>query len=74
MSKSGPSTTTERTLRVWQPRTDRELAAEDAGVIERNVAGFFAVLREWSRAEQQQTQPPDTSTSPINTPDQEFNK
>ena len=74
MSKPGPSTMTEHTLRVWQPRTDRELTTEDGREIERNVAGFFAVLREWSRAEQQQTQPPDTSTSPTNSADQEINK
>jgi hypothetical protein len=57
-----------------RPRTDHELTAEDAGVIERNVAGFFAVLREWSRAEQEQDEPPGTSVSSINSTDQEINK
>lgn len=74
MTRQNKKTANADTLRVWQPRTDRELTTEDGREIERNVAGFFAVLREWSRAEQQQDEPPDTSTSPTNSADQEINR
>ena len=40
-----------RTLKVWQPRTGRNLTDEDARQIAENVTGFFAILAEWSRAE-----------------------
>jgi hypothetical protein len=40
-----------RTREVWQPRLGRELSGEDARQIVENVAGFFALLAEWSRAE-----------------------
>ena len=74
MTRQNKKTANADTLRVWQPRTDRELTTDDGREIERNVAGFFAVLREWSRVERQQTQPPDTSTSPTNSADKEINK
>jgi hypothetical protein len=39
------------TREVWQPRLGRDLSPEDARRIVANVAGFFSVLSEWSRAE-----------------------
>lgn len=39
------------TLQLWQPRVVRELSREDARQITENIAGFFLVLAEWSRAE-----------------------
>lgn len=41
----------DRTREVWQPRLGRDLSREDARQIAENVAGFFAILAEWSRAE-----------------------
>ena len=41
----------DRTRRVWQPRTGRNLTDEDARQINENATGFFALLAEWSRAE-----------------------
>ncbi|MGH6893811.1 MAG: hypothetical protein ACREEP_16300 [Dongiaceae bacterium] len=41
----------DRTRAVWQRRLGRDLSCEDARHIAKNVAGFFAVLAEWSRAE-----------------------
>ena len=41
----------DRTRKVWQPRTGRNLTNEDARQIAENVTGFFAILAEWSRAE-----------------------
>jgi hypothetical protein len=41
----------DRTRQVWQPRIGRELSREDARQIAENVAGFFGLLAEWSRAE-----------------------
>ena len=40
-----------RTRQVWQLRLGRDLTDEDARQIMHNVAGFFGVLAEWSRAE-----------------------
>jgi hypothetical protein len=40
-----------RTLQVWQPRLSCDLSSEDARQIAENVAGFFSVLAEWSRAD-----------------------
>jgi hypothetical protein len=74
VTRQNKKTANADTLRVWQPRTDRELTTEDGRVIERNVAGFFAVLREWSRAEQEQDEPPGTSVSSINSTHQKINK
>ncbi|GAB2178317.1 hypothetical protein [Dongia sp. agr-C8] len=42
---------TDRTRQVWQSRLGRNLSHEDARQIAENVAGFFALLAEWSRAE-----------------------
>jgi phage terminase large subunit-like protein len=74
VTRQSKKTANADTLRVWQPRTDRELGIDDIREIERNVAGFFAVLRDWSRAEQEQDEPPGTSVSSINSTDQEINK
>ena len=41
----------QRTRQVWQPRIGRDLSSEDARQIVENVAGFFAVLADWSRSE-----------------------
>jgi hypothetical protein len=41
----------DRTIALWQPRVGRYLSREDARQIAENVAGFFSVLQEWSRAE-----------------------
>jgi hypothetical protein len=40
-----------RTRQVWQARLGRDLSQEDARQIAANLAGFFSVLAEWSRAE-----------------------
>ena len=42
----------DRTRQVWQPRIGRDPSREDARQIAENVTGFFAILAEWSRAEQ----------------------
>jgi hypothetical protein len=41
----------DRTREVWEPRLGRDLSVEDARQISENVAGFFAILAEWSRTE-----------------------
>ena len=41
----------DRTRKVWQPRTGRNLTNEDARQIAENVNGFFAILAEWSSVE-----------------------
>ncbi len=41
----------DRTRAVWQPRLERDLTDEDARQIAHNVTGFFAILAEWSQAE-----------------------
>ena len=40
----------EQTIALWQPRLRRDLSREDACQIVENVAGFFNILTEWSRA------------------------
>jgi hypothetical protein len=40
---------TRRTIDLWQPRTARELAEEDAREITANMSGFFRLLTEWDR-------------------------
>jgi hypothetical protein len=42
----------DRTRKVWKPRLGRDLSGEDTRQIAENVSGFFAILAEWSRAEQ----------------------
>jgi hypothetical protein len=42
---------TERTCQLWKRRLGRDLSREGARQIAENVAGFFAILAEWSRAE-----------------------
>ena len=44
----GKGDLTEETLAVWQPRTTRRLAAEDAREAMHNVTGFFNLLRRWA--------------------------
>lgn len=41
----------DRTRKVWQPRIGQDLTVEDARQITENVAGFFAILTDWTRAE-----------------------
>lgn len=38
------------TLSLWRRRSGRELSREDAREISENLAGFFEVLIQWSRA------------------------
>jgi hypothetical protein len=40
-----------RTIGLWQPRSQRHLSREDGRQIVENVSGFFSILHEWSRAE-----------------------
>jgi hypothetical protein len=58
----------ERTRKVWQPRTGRNLTDEDARRINENITGFFAILAEWSRVE---TGPPANDTGMPATSDNE---
>ena len=41
----------DRTLQVFQPRTERRLHREDAREIVHNLTGFFRVLMEWEQRE-----------------------
>ena len=47
MSNSPRSKFVEHTVALWQPRTPRVLADEDARAITENVVGFFALLERW---------------------------
>jgi hypothetical protein len=40
-----------QTRQVWEPRLGRSLTDEDARQVTLDVTGFFAILAEWSRAE-----------------------
>jgi hypothetical protein len=40
------------TRQIWQPRFGRDLTDGDAREILRNVTGFFGLLAEWARAEE----------------------
>jgi hypothetical protein len=42
----------EQTRRLWRSRLGRNVSREDARQIAENVTGYFAVLAEWSRAEE----------------------
>ena len=42
----------EQTLALWQPRSARNLCAEDARQMLDNSCGFFGLLAEWMLAEQ----------------------
>jgi hypothetical protein len=49
----------QRTLDLWQPRTSRQLTADEAREMAANIAGFFHLLAEWDReARRKQQQPP----------------
>ena len=39
------------TLRLWQPRTSKNLSQEDAREMAENLIGFFRVLAEWDAKE-----------------------
>jgi len=41
----------DRTIGLWQPRSQRHLNREDGRQIVENVSGFFSILHEWSRSE-----------------------
>lgn len=43
----------DRTIELFQTRTDRTLTREDAREMIENVTGFFRILGEWNRAEQE---------------------
>jgi hypothetical protein len=52
MNRSPPNDSLiEGTRRLWDSRFGRDLSCEDARQVAENVAGFFAVLAEWSNAE-----------------------
>lgn len=36
---------------IWQPRLRHDLTDEESRQVIHNVAGFFGILSEWSRAE-----------------------
>lgn len=38
------------TMKFWQPRTSRQLTAEDARQALENISGFFATLQRWADA------------------------
>lgn len=46
----------ERTLEVWQPRTQRLLSLEDAREIAENMTSFFDILREWEAKERREAE------------------
>jgi hypothetical protein len=41
----------QQTIKIWQPRTLRELTYEDARQVTENAVGFFQVLEEWEKKE-----------------------
>lgn len=41
----------DQTLKVWQPRTCRQLSPEDARQIVENVTGFFDLLLKWETSD-----------------------
>ncbi|WP_136660605.1 hypothetical protein [Nitratireductor sp. XY-223] len=43
----------DRTIEIFQTRTDRPLTREDAREMIENVTGFFRILGEWNQAEQE---------------------
>ena len=43
----------DQTVHLWQPRLGRSLNREDARQISANLVGFFQLLDEWDKAEQQ---------------------
>ena len=43
----------DQTIHLWQPRLGRSLSQDDARHIAGNVVGFFQLLDEWDKAEQQ---------------------
>ena len=49
--KAANDNSIDRTRKVWEQRAGRDLAIEDARQINENIAGFFALLVKWSRAE-----------------------
>lgn len=43
----------DRTIELFQARTDQSLTREDAREMIESVTGFFRILGEWNRAEQE---------------------
>jgi hypothetical protein len=41
----------EKTIKVWQPRTQKKLTSEDAAVIIRHMTSFVELLLEWEKIE-----------------------
>jgi hypothetical protein len=41
----------EKTVKVWQPRTQKKLTSEDAIAIIRNMTSFVELLLEWEKTE-----------------------
>ncbi len=48
----------DRTLAVWQKRTDRTLTREDGREILSNMTGFLRILQEWDRVERAKASAP----------------
>lgn len=46
---------TQQTIDFWQPYYRQELTGEDAREIVENATGFFSILAEWERKNQEQT-------------------
>ena len=44
----------DRTLAVFQPRTQRRLTREDGRQIVENLTGFFRILQDWDRQARQE--------------------
>jgi hypothetical protein len=63
VNRESQASATERTLKVWQPRSPQTLTPEDAREIQANVLGFFRVLCEWA-AEDRDTARVDVATPP----------
>jgi hypothetical protein len=59
----------DETLAFWQPRSRRVLTREDAREIIENVAGFFAILEQWDRAEREAIGKKTSNPSAIETSD-----
>jgi hypothetical protein len=58
---------TQRTLDLWQPRTSRQLTAEDAREMAANVSGFFCLLAEWDRQARREQKLPLANEQPTET-------
>jgi len=51
--KEQDRSSSEETIRAWQPHSDKQLTPEDAREIRENIVSLFLLLREWSDRETQ---------------------